>query len=86
MPGRLGPRMVLVAMKGEQVEMKGQGTKEDQVQWLALKSRQWSAARRRHEALIQAEVRRLARSDRRRTTPLRDSPMVDRDAPPPPAA
>ena len=30
-----------------------------------LKSRQWAAAKRRREAAIQAEVRRLARSARR---------------------
>ena len=43
---------------------------------VALKSQQWSAARRRDEALIQAEVRRLALSDRRKTSRPHDA---DRD-------
>ena len=78
--------MILVATKGEQVRMKGQGAKEDQVQWLALKSQQWSAARRRHDARIQAEVMRLARSNGRRTKPVRHAPSGDQGETLPPAA
>jgi hypothetical protein len=54
--------------------MKGQETKELEVRRRALKSLQSSRARRRQEALIQAEVRRLARSDGRKATRPQDPP------------
>lgn len=54
---------------------------------LALKGQQWSAARRRHEAALQAEVRRLALSARRkRSQPHAAAPDRDQDPSVHPAA
>jgi hypothetical protein len=55
-------------MKGRHVDMNGRAM-DRQVLSLVLKSQQRSAARRRHEAALQAEVRRLALSARRKTSP-----------------
>ena len=60
--------------------------KEFEVLSVALKSQQWSAARRRHEAFIQAELRRLALSDRRKTIAPKDTPDGHRDTSMYPAA
>ena len=53
---------------------------------LALKGQQWAAARRRHEAALQAEVRRLARAARRTAREYRDASNRERDPSNDPAA
>lgn len=65
--------------------MDGQA-KDSEVLSVALKSQQWSGAKRRHEAFIQAELRRLALSDRRNTTRPKDVPAEDQDTSVYPAA
>jgi hypothetical protein len=71
-----GPNNDRRKMNGADVDMKGQETKEPEVRRRALKSLQSSRARRRQEALIQAEVRRLARSDGRKATRRQDPPRA----------
>jgi hypothetical protein len=56
--------------------MDGQA-KDSEVLSVALKSQQRSAAKRRHESFIQAELKRLALSDRRKTTRPKDAPAED---------